>query len=689
MKREGVEIHPQMFKELLARKSMVLLFDGLDEVATLDERRRLVEEIEGFALRYPGNYVLVTSRPVGYELAPISSQWFAQAEVQEFDDTQIRQFLERWYTHVLRLSPLPSDDRQELEALYKTLQDNPRLHKLAVNPLLLTVITALHRYERLPDKRILVYDRCADLLLDTWARLKGTDTRWQNMKMSKDDQYACVAHLGYVLHTRSQEQANGDEESLSKDTDVPSRFLAREIEHFLNKNGLLKEVAEQRTEAKRFLELMRVEAGLIVERGTSENDKALYGFVHRTFQEYFAAADVYMRYLQEEEPEIINEFLVQYLHDPHWQEVILLLLGKLGRKPLTARLQQILDRKIVSRRSQYTDILQQDLFFVSSCLEEELVVELTLAEKVIALLIELVKTSPFSSQCEDALIHLGTLLHSRQYSVIAQKALLQLATKDTTIAIQTIINVLSILYVNSSMDIQQLVLQTVADISQWSDLLLEQSVQVAQSLYENSARDSEERRFASSLLMTLVQRSDLSLEQSVQVAQSLYENSARDSEECRFASSLLMSLVQRSDLSFEQSVQVAQSLYRYSAPDSEERRFAVSLLMSLVQRADLSFEQSMQAAQFLYHYSAPDSEERRFAASLLMSLVQRADLSSENALQIANTFNQNWSNIEEKRVAAQLYVSLIQQELLSVDDRNSVYKSLRDLVPQFDKLLLA
>jgi hypothetical protein len=178
LKREGVEVHPQMFKELLARKAMVLLFDGLDEVATLDERRRLVEEIEGFALRHPGNYVLVTSRPVGYELAPISSQWFAQAQVQEFDDAQIRQFLEHWYAHVLRLSPLPSEDRQELEALYKTLQDNPRLHKLAVNPLLLTVITALHRYERLPDKRILVYDRCADLLLDTWAKRKGTDVRW-------------------------------------------------------------------------------------------------------------------------------------------------------------------------------------------------------------------------------------------------------------------------------------------------------------------------------------------------------------------------------------------------------------------------------------------------------------------------------------------------------------------------------
>ena len=139
-----------MFKELLERRTMLLLFDGLDEVATLDERRLLVEEIEHFASCYPGNRVLVTSRPVGYELAPFSSQLFSRAQVQEFDNDQIRQFLERWYTHVLRLSPIPQDDQQELETLFETLKENTRLHRLAENPLLLTVITTLHRYERLP-----------------------------------------------------------------------------------------------------------------------------------------------------------------------------------------------------------------------------------------------------------------------------------------------------------------------------------------------------------------------------------------------------------------------------------------------------------------------------------------------------------------------------------------------------------
>jgi hypothetical protein len=115
LKRSGIHVHRQMFEELLERKLMLVLFDGLDEVATLDDRRRLVDEIEHFARCYPANRILVSSRPVGYELAQFSNLSFTHVLVESFDDQQIRMFLERWYTHVLRLSPLPSSDQEELE----------------------------------------------------------------------------------------------------------------------------------------------------------------------------------------------------------------------------------------------------------------------------------------------------------------------------------------------------------------------------------------------------------------------------------------------------------------------------------------------------------------------------------------------------------------------------------------------
>ena len=109
------------------------------------------------------------------------------------------------------------------------MKENTRLHTLAENPLLLSVITALHRYERLPERRVLVYDRCADLLLDKWARLKGVDKRWSDLTLSREDQYACVAHLGFVLQQRSQET----EQEQIQDNDVVRSTLLKEINKFL------------------------------------------------------------------------------------------------------------------------------------------------------------------------------------------------------------------------------------------------------------------------------------------------------------------------------------------------------------------------------------------------------------------------------------------------------------------------
>ncbi len=232
LEREGVKINFQMFEELLERKCMILLFDGLDEVATLDERSRLVEEIEHFAQRYPGNRLIVTSRPIGYELAPFSGEQFSHVQVKEFNNEQVREFLERWYTYVLRLDPLPHNDRQELETLYKTLVQNERLHELATNPLLLTVITTLNRHKRLPDKRVQVYEECANLLLETWAERRGKSEHW-HLYMTERDQRACVAYLGSVLHERSQENRG-------LTSDVSLEFLQHQIEQFLkNQNSSL------------------------------------------------------------------------------------------------------------------------------------------------------------------------------------------------------------------------------------------------------------------------------------------------------------------------------------------------------------------------------------------------------------------------------------------------------------------
>jgi hypothetical protein len=666
LKREGIEINPQMFKELLTRRCMLLLFDGLDEVATLNERLELVGEIEHFAISYPGNRVLVTSRRVGYDLTPVSHPLFTQAMVQNFNDEQIQQFLTNWYTAVLRLSPIPQRDQEELDLLLTTLQENARLHRLAENPLLLTVITVLHRYERLPDKRVMVYDRCADLLLETWAKLRGTNKRWEDMKMVKDDQYACVAYLAFVLHERSQEEILDDSKKASNTTiDVNVRFLQKNVEDFLRKRKLIVGVAGQRSEAKRFIDLVREEAGLIVERGTDENGEALYSFVHLTFQEYFAAADIYERYQQKEDPKIISTFLIEHLHDPHWREVILLLLGKLKATPATNQLRQILQGKLKSRRSQYTNIMQQDLFFVCDCLIEEIKVENTLVDMVKSRLCKVVKDSPFPDQQKEALEYLGTLMQTRLYVGQGQEELFLLGTKDRSLSSEIQLDALKILYINSpgSSKQRQLAGQELITLFERPDFSIDlMEVLVLSFIY---SKDLEIKWFATKLLITLFQRPDLSIKQAQQIVKVL---DSEDSEIQQFVTIALSIRLKCPNLSIDQTWQAAELLYHSSPKASDAKSFAINILNRLSERTDLSVNQILQIALSLYAINYSDPEIRQCTTRTIITLLRHPDLSVEELWRMDAPFHIDYEeNPEAKQFIHMLFSTLAERSDFPID----------------------
>ena len=635
LRRAGLDISPQMFKTLLERRAMLILFDGLDEVATPIDRSLLVGEIESFAQRYPGNRFLVTSRPVGYELAPLNEQIFALGEIQSFNDSQIHLFLENWYTYVLQLPlPLPLDDQQELETLYNDLKTNPRLHSLAENPLLLTVITALHRYERLPDRRVLVYDKCADLLLDTWAKLRGTDVRWKDLRLSKDDQMACVAHLGFVLHSSAQEQqqdaAYTEETSTdSLATDVPAEFILQNIKDFLREQNLYPSKVEQNSQARRFLELIQEEAGLIVERGKDKHGDDLYGFVHRTFQEFFAAVDVYIRYQQAEDPAIISEFLNQHLHDPQWYEVILLLFGKLRSKPVTKQLRQILDGKIQSRWSQYTDILQQDLFFVCSCLADEIIVEHDLAEQIVSRLSDLIKDSPFPTQRKQALDALNSLVKTPQYASLARETIQALTAQNMLADISVRIEVIRTLYLNSTVksEEQKRLVEALVKLAQEDSPPFEQSMLAIQTLYEISSGD-EQRLQAVHILEDLLERPDFTLEQIEEASITFTRWSPNNSQKRHLIFQKLIEPAQQPDISFEEAISVVRTLYQISSGDQQSFE-ALQILITIAQRPDLSFEQVViivECFDEIVEWSRrPDLVDK--AVQLVLSLPKRQDFS--------------------------------------------------------------
>jgi HEAT repeat protein len=98
----------------------------------------------------------------------------------------------------------------------------------------------------------------------------------------------------------------------------------------------------------------------------NEQGRDRYAFVHKTFQEYLTAEEIFDRADVEDDTEIILDHFRQHLHDQHWREVLLLLVSKLKGKKAQKAIQAVLDAG-----SEYEQWLHRDLLFAGWCLTED------------------------------------------------------------------------------------------------------------------------------------------------------------------------------------------------------------------------------------------------------------------------------------------------------------------------------
>ena len=102
---------------------------------------------------------------------------------------------------------------------------------------------------------------------------------------------------------------------------------------------------EMRREFKEFTNFLRKDAGFFYEKGEDEVGNKLFGFMHLTFEEYFAAIEMICRWEEEE----LN--LDEYVFNSRWTEIIRLAAAQLrlsnssrmGRKKTTEFVKNILN----------------------------------------------------------------------------------------------------------------------------------------------------------------------------------------------------------------------------------------------------------------------------------------------------------------------------------------------------------
>ncbi|MGK7923534.1 MAG: NACHT domain-containing NTPase [Trichodesmium sp.] len=339
------------FEHWLEDGRALILLDGLDEVAEEGKRYDVVRRIENFLGQFDRNRAIITSRPAGYRRDFFRTEEFPHYQMQSFDDEKISTFINNWYDS--RFKDKVEAERRK-ESLQKALDDNDRIKLLARNPLLLTIIALIHRYQAvLPKERHRLYDKAVETLLISWDANKELSSDERLKYLGLDDLRRLMELLAYWVHTQGN-VGNGEGGTLIDKDELISQ-LSREIK------GLKQvQLYQAKEEAERFVDLIRERTGLLNEQGQD-----CYAFVHKTFQEYLCAEEIDYQLENEFDFGIILNAIREHLHDAHWREVLLLLIAQ--QKPKNAA-KAI--RAVLNNGSEYEEWLHRDLLFAGNCLAE-------------------------------------------------------------------------------------------------------------------------------------------------------------------------------------------------------------------------------------------------------------------------------------------------------------------------------
>ena len=296
----------QWIKERLEQGRCLVILDGLDEVP--DAQREKVSRWVNWQMQNYSSVFILTSRPHGYDsslfegVQPVQIQPFNREEKSDFIHKWYRaRMQENWDEHWRRNQAQPEAkrlQREQVEAqsedeatkaaidLINQLAQNPALNAIAENPLLVTIVAALHEaFESLPNQRSKFYQKIFNLLLED--RPKRRETK-------------------LTLSTANDNQAVLEVLALKLVETNTTQFTQKQGTEWIREK-LVRLNADPKLTSKKFLWEIQHIAGLMA-GGESE----LYQFSHKTFQEYLAAVA-----LKDQEARIIEQ-----LHDPNWEEVV-------------------------------------------------------------------------------------------------------------------------------------------------------------------------------------------------------------------------------------------------------------------------------------------------------------------------------------------------------------------------------
>ena len=194
-------------------------------------------------------------------------------------------------------------ERQATDLL-NAIERNPRIRDLATNPLMLTVISLVHRYRAtLPQRRVELYEECTELLLGHWDMGKeGEEAKWLaeyagiEIQLDASEKRTLLEPVARWYHEHRV--------TMAEQWQVEQLLAERMAQVTLPAAAVGQ--SQARSQAKDFLVFLDERSGLFQEWEVGQ-----YAFTHLTFQEYLTARDI-----------ASEDDYVQQIISPHGSELV-------------------------------------------------------------------------------------------------------------------------------------------------------------------------------------------------------------------------------------------------------------------------------------------------------------------------------------------------------------------------------
>lgn len=317
--RLGLTLPHKFFTKEMEGRGLLVLIDGLDEASSPARRHLLVDLISAFADTLSVKcQMIITSRVHDYARRRFEPDTYNHFELCPFDDAEIAQFLLVWrQAH----DPDRTSAAQGAEMLWQAIRAKEGIHSLARNPLLLTMIVRVHfGLGALPESRLELYAKCTETLLKHWTEAK-------DLPKGPIDLYQKQKFLGQLAYELQGKAAHSSEREIG--LSISRSALAKRLELFLIANlG-----TEYTAYVDSLIERLHARDAVLVSQGNER-----FGFVHRSFQEYFAA---WWMVQQFEEDELLK---VVFDVPPGLTETMLLAVAQLSERARRRTLIELLRR---------------------------------------------------------------------------------------------------------------------------------------------------------------------------------------------------------------------------------------------------------------------------------------------------------------------------------------------------------